>query len=256
MMKRASDLGAVQFIATNPRDFCYDRHMKVDDVPFGGAAGMLLKAEPIALALESIGIEMDREDSNVEVIVTDPTGVLFDQRIASEFSTKKRLVFFAVTTREIDHRITQRFATRAVSIGDFVLTNGELPALIMADAAVRLLPGGWAAQKAFGRIVIVTVYSAPQISRGQRSGAGSRFPMFSRAETIKRSNAGGGRSLCWPQEVYAPTCLRGPRWISTTSMCYPFELRLSTAFRRASGEHTGHGQSGQLTHEYAPNSEK
>jgi len=115
--------------------------MKVDDVPFGGAAGMLLKAEPIALALESIGIEEGQENDAFEVIITDPTGSLFDQRMAQDFAAKKRLVFLCGHYEGIDHRITRRFATRAVSIGDFVLTNGELPALIMADAVVRLLPG-------------------------------------------------------------------------------------------------------------------
>ena len=141
MMRKASDSHIVEFVSTNPRDFCYDRHLKVDDVPFGGSAGMLIKAEPVALALESIGIRENDADDDVEVIITDPTGDRFDQPMATELSRKKRLVFLCGHYEGIDHRITQRFATRPVSIGDFILTNGELPALIIADAVVRLLPG-------------------------------------------------------------------------------------------------------------------
>jgi len=141
MMRRASDSGAVEFEATNPRDFCYDKHLKVDDVPYGGAAGMLIRAEPVALALESIGILENGGDGETEVIVTDPTGNRFEQRMAREFSTKKRLVFLCGHYEGIDQRVVDRFATRSVSIGDFILTNGELPALIMADAVVRLIPG-------------------------------------------------------------------------------------------------------------------
>jgi tRNA (guanine37-N1)-methyltransferase len=141
MMKKASESGIVEFVSTNPRDFCYDRHLKVDDVPFGGSAGMLIKAEPVALALESIGIRENHRDDEIEIIVTDPTGDRFDQAMATELSSKRRLVFLCGHYEGIDHRITQRFVTRPVSVGDFVLTNGELPALIISDAIVRLLPG-------------------------------------------------------------------------------------------------------------------
>lgn len=141
MMKKASDSGIVEFVSTNPRDFCYDRHLKVDDAPFGGSAGMLIKAEPVALALESIGIQENHQDEEVEIIVTDPTGALFDQTMAAELTRRKRLVFLCGHYEGIDHRINLRFRTRPVSIGDFVLTNGELPALIISDAVVRLLPG-------------------------------------------------------------------------------------------------------------------
>jgi len=141
MMRRATDAGVVTFETTNPRDFCYDRHQKVDDVPFGGAAGMLIKAEPVALALESLGLKENQEDPDVAVIVTDPTGEQFDQGVASELSTMKRIVFLCGHYEGIDQRVIERFKARAFSIGDFILTNGELPALVMADAVVRLIPG-------------------------------------------------------------------------------------------------------------------
>ncbi len=147
IMRRAVDGGAATFGTTNPRDFCYDRHLKVDDTPFGGEPGMLIRAEPIALALESLGIEPGDGDPDTVVVMTDPTGARFDQALAHELSTKQRLVFLCGHYEGIDHRIAAAFSTRAVSIGDFVLTNGEMPALVMADAVVRLLPGVLGSEK-------------------------------------------------------------------------------------------------------------
>jgi tRNA (guanine37-N1)-methyltransferase len=141
MMRRAAEGGHAQFKTVNPRDYCYDKHQKVDDVPFGGAAGMLIKAEPVALALEAIGLSADFREPDVELIVTDPTGVRFDQQLAQELSAKRRVVFLCGHYEGFDQRVITHFAARPVSIGDFVLTNGELPALIIADALVRLLPG-------------------------------------------------------------------------------------------------------------------
>ena len=141
IMKRAAEAGAVQFETANPRDYCYDRHQKVDDAPFGGAPGMLIKAEPVAKALEALGLCEGVGDPNVEVISTDPTGVPFTQAHAQELSTKRRVAFLCGHYEGIDNRVVTRFATRSFSVGDFVVTNGALPALLMADAVVRLLPG-------------------------------------------------------------------------------------------------------------------
>ena len=141
MMRRAAEGGHAQFETVNPRDYCYDKHQKVDDVPFGGAAGMLIKAEPVALALEAINLTADFREPDVELIVTDPTGVRFDQQLAQELSAKRRVVFLCGHYEGFDQRVVTHFNARPVSIGDFVLTNGELPSLVMADAIVRLLPG-------------------------------------------------------------------------------------------------------------------
>jgi len=172
MMRRAMEGGAAQFGTVNPRDFCYDRHQKVDDVPFGGAAGMLIKAEPVALALEAIGIPEETTDPDVEVIVTDPTGVLFDQGLATEWSKKKRLVFLCGHYEGIDQRVVTRFRAKAASIGDFILTNGEIPALTMADAVVRLLPGvlgnegSLAADTHSDGLLSAPNYTRPEVWRG------------------------------------------------------------------------------------------
>jgi tRNA (guanine37-N1)-methyltransferase len=141
IMRRAAEGGHFEWACTNPRDYCYDRHQKVDDTPFGGAAGMLIRAEPVALALESIGFREGKGDAGSTIILTDPTGERFDQRLAEELGNQDRLVFLCGHYEGIDDRISQKFATRSVSIGDFVLTNGELPALVMSDAIVRRLPG-------------------------------------------------------------------------------------------------------------------
>jgi tRNA (guanine37-N1)-methyltransferase len=141
MMRRAAEAGVVTFETTNPRDYCYDKHQKVDDVPFGGAAGMLIKAEPVALALEALGIRSEAQDPETQLVVLDPTGVRFDQNVANDLATKKRLVFLCGHYEGIDQRVIDKFKARAISLGDYILTNGELPALVIADAVVRLLPG-------------------------------------------------------------------------------------------------------------------
>lgn len=141
IMRRASEAGIACFNTVNPRDFCYDRHLKVDDVPFGGAAGMLIKPEPVALALESIGLSPEMSNPETQLIVTDPTGEVFDQRLASNLSKMKRLVILCGHYEGIDQRVIEEFGARPISLGDYILTNGELPALIVADAVVRLLPG-------------------------------------------------------------------------------------------------------------------
>ena len=136
MLKRAADSGLAQFHATNPRDFTTDNHRTVDDSPYGGGPGMLMKCEPMAKALDSLNIE-----DGTAVVMTDPTGVLFNQAMARDFSERKRVVFICGHYEGIDDRIRQIYATHTVSLGDFVLTGGELPALTMADATVRLLQG-------------------------------------------------------------------------------------------------------------------
>lgn len=132
--KRAQNAGHVRFGTCNPRDFTADKHHTVDDNPFGGGPGMLMRAEPIALAIESFG-EADA------IVFTDPTGPLFKQAAARELAGKDHVVFVCGHYEGIDDRVRQKFATHTFSIGDFVLTNGELPALVMADAIVRLVPG-------------------------------------------------------------------------------------------------------------------
>lgn len=136
ILRRASEAGLVHFDAVNPRTFTVDNHRTVDDSPFGGGPGMVMKCEPIAEALDSLELE-----GNAAVVMTDPTGTPFSQEIARDFASRPRVVFLCGHYEGIDDRIRQLYATHSVSLGDFILTGGELPALVMADAAVRLLPG-------------------------------------------------------------------------------------------------------------------
>ena len=140
ILARAEEKGIVEFGAVNPRDFTYDRHGKVDDAPYGGAAGMLMAIEPVHLALDYIGAA-DRDQEGLAVVMTDPTGRLFSQADARALSHKDRVVFLCGHYEGFDDRVRELFATDVFSIGDYVLTGGELPAMVMADAIVRLLPG-------------------------------------------------------------------------------------------------------------------
>lgn len=135
ILQRAQASGAVEFHATNPRDFASDKHRTVDAKPFGGGPGMLMMPEPLDLALSGLDLE-----DEAEVVFLEPSGTLFDQRTARELAESSRIVLVCGHYEGIDQRILEKYATRILSLGDFVLTGGELPALVVADAVVRLLP--------------------------------------------------------------------------------------------------------------------
>lgn len=139
ILGRASANGLVEFGMANPRDFCHDRHLKVDDKPFGGEPGMLIRAEPVVRAVEwLVSVGSNRQPA---VVLTAPTGRTFDQAAARELAEFTHVIFLCGHYEGIDHRVEESLCTHVLSIGDYVLTNGELPALVMADALVRLLPG-------------------------------------------------------------------------------------------------------------------
>jgi tRNA (guanine37-N1)-methyltransferase len=132
---RACDSGALKIHYRNPRDYTYDRHHKVDDAPYGGQPGMLIRAEPVALAIESL-------DRTPEVVIlTDPAGIPFRQSDAVRLSEAKSIALICGHYEGVDDRIADEFCALRFSIGDYVLTGGELPAMVMADAIVRILPG-------------------------------------------------------------------------------------------------------------------
>ncbi|WP_214710596.1 MULTISPECIES: tRNA (guanosine(37)-N1)-methyltransferase TrmD [unclassified Exiguobacterium] len=131
---RARTLGHVEMAFTNFRDFSTNKHHKVDDYPYGGGAGMLLTPQPIFDAFEAIAKTRPR------VIVTTPTGRRFDQRMAEEWASEEHLIFLCGHYEGFDQRIHDELATDEVSIGDFVMTGGELAAMVMIDATVRLIP--------------------------------------------------------------------------------------------------------------------
>lgn len=133
---RAGDRGLVTFRAANPRDHAYDAHRTVDDRPYGGGPGMLMRPDVVARAIESLG-----PTPETTVLITEPTGRRFDQAMARTLSRQAHLIFLCGHYEGVDERVAKRYQAVAVSLGDFVLTGGELAALTMTDAIVRLIPG-------------------------------------------------------------------------------------------------------------------
>ena len=119
----------------NIRDFSKDKHKKVDDYPFGGASGMLMKPEPVYDAIEDV------KTANSRVIYLSPQGRTLDQKLANELSKEEHLVLLCGHYEGLDNRIIENYIDDEISIGDFVLTGGELPAMVLVDSIVRLLPG-------------------------------------------------------------------------------------------------------------------
>lgn len=136
IMQRAKNENLIQVNAINPRDFSKDKHKKVDDTPYGGGAGMLLSCQPFLDALSSV-----EKLENSETIILSPQGEVFNQVLANEFSTKSQLIIICGHYEGFDERILEKSKAREVSIGDFVMTGGELPALCVIDSVTRLLKG-------------------------------------------------------------------------------------------------------------------
>ncbi|MDO4431860.1 MAG: tRNA (guanosine(37)-N1)-methyltransferase TrmD [Aerococcaceae bacterium] len=134
LMKQAQDKGILQFVTHNFREFAVNKHGHVDDYPYGGGAGMLLRVDPIVQMLEKVNPKGD-----AKVILLDPTGVPFSQQQAQKWANESHLVFVCGHYEGFDERVRD-YVTDEVSLGDYVLTNGELPAMIMIDATVRLIP--------------------------------------------------------------------------------------------------------------------
>ncbi|HHE65705.1 MAG TPA: tRNA (guanosine(37)-N1)-methyltransferase TrmD [Bacteroidetes bacterium] len=122
------------------RDFAQDKHRTVDDTPYGGGPGMILKPEPLFRALESV-LSNEEEREKTRVIFPTPQGQLFDQEIAQELSKVEHLVFLCGHYKAVDERVIETWVTNEISIGDFIVSGGEIPALLMIDAIVRLVPG-------------------------------------------------------------------------------------------------------------------
>lgn len=135
---KACDKGLLEIQVHNFRDYSTNKHQTVDDYPYGGGAGMLLKVQPIYDCLEDIKQKSDA-NSNPRIILLDPAGKKFDQKMAEEFSGEEQLIFICGHYEGYDERI-RSLVTDEVSLGDYVLTGGELAAMVMVDATVRLLP--------------------------------------------------------------------------------------------------------------------
>ncbi|MFC5861946.1 tRNA (guanosine(37)-N1)-methyltransferase TrmD [Acidicapsa dinghuensis] len=144
IVRRAQAAGLVEISIVDLREFTHDRHRTVDDRPFGGGEGMVLKPEPLAAALASIGVlpVSDRgEGSNESVILTSPQGQRFAQPVARELAGLERVLLICGRYEGVDERINEMYCDREISIGDYVLSGGELAAAVVVDAVARLVPG-------------------------------------------------------------------------------------------------------------------
>jgi tRNA (guanine37-N1)-methyltransferase len=137
IIKRARAKGVAEINIINLRDFSTDRHRNVDDYPFGGGAGMVMMIEPVYNCITQLSAQRKYD----EVIYTSPDGIPFSQQIANGLSMKNNIIILAGHYKGIDQRIRDHLVTMEISIGDYVLTGGELPAAVITDAVVRLLPG-------------------------------------------------------------------------------------------------------------------
>lgn len=136
ILGRAQAAGFVTFGASNPRDFATDRHRTVDDTPYGGGPGMVMRVDVVAQAVRSLSPTPESR-----IILTDPRGDRFDQRHAADLAQAQHIIFICGHYEGVDERVREHLATDCFTIGDYVLTGGELPALVMSDAVVRLIPG-------------------------------------------------------------------------------------------------------------------
>ena len=146
MMKRAQEKRIVDVRIHNLRDWTTDKHHIVDDAPFGGGQGMVMKPEPIFAAVEDLKRQTLNAQSNnklqtPKIILMSPTGRRFDQQLAAQFSLEPHLIIVCGHYEGVDHRVIEHLVDMEISIGDYVLTNGAIAAVVFADAIVRLLPG-------------------------------------------------------------------------------------------------------------------
>lgn len=193
MLKRAAERGIVTFRTVNPRSFARDAHQSTDDRPYGGGPGMVMKPEPLCEAIESV---LDRD---ARLVLMTPQGARLDQAMAQTLSREKHLVVVCGHYEGIDERVCQCFRMDEVSIGDYVLTNGALPAAVLVDAVVRLVPGvvggeGATEDESFvSGLLEYPQYTRPAVFRGMavpevlRSGDHAAIDEWRRARSEERT---------------------------------------------------------------------
>lgn len=196
ILKRAVEAGILSANFINFRDFAFDKHKKVDDIPFGGGSGMVLKPEPLFLAIEHIKSESNIENSRT--LLMDPGGEKFSQKKAIELSKYEQLIFICGHYEGFDERI-RSLADESLSIGDYVLTGGELPAMVIADAVARMLPKVLGSSESpvtdsfYEGILGYPTYTRPREFRGMTvpdvlvSGDHGKIKKWRREEALKRT---------------------------------------------------------------------
>lgn len=198
IFKRAVDRGLVAVNLHNIRDYTHDRHRTVDDYPYGGGAGMVLKPEPIFEAVESVRSEIAIEGP-LPVILLTPQGRLFSQPVARELSGQANLLLVCGRYEGIDERVCEHLVTDEISIGDYVLSGGELAAMVVVEAVVRLIPGVLGSEESLlsdshvDGLLEYPQYTRPPEYRGWRvpdvllSGNHAEISRWRREEAIRRT---------------------------------------------------------------------
>ncbi|MCB0732823.1 MAG: tRNA (guanosine(37)-N1)-methyltransferase TrmD [Ignavibacteriae bacterium] len=171
IIKRAIDKDLVKVCVNNLRDYSINKHKQIDDKPFGGGPGMLLRPEPFFDCIEML----QSERSYQHIIFTTPKGKIFNQSLANKFSLAENIIIIAGHYKGIDDRVRERFATDEVSMGNFVLSGGELLALIITDSVIRLLPGAIGDSESMlhdsfmnGEIIEAPYYTRPAEYKGMK----------------------------------------------------------------------------------------
>jgi len=195
ILHKAREKGILKIDLINFRDYAQDKHKSVDDYPFGGGAGMVLRPEPIILALEA---NWDFNQPNQEIILVTPQGEIFNQEKAKELASKDNLAFICGHYEGFDERI-RHFVTREFSIGDYVLTGGEIPAMVMVDAIARLIPGVIKEMESFQEDSFYTglleypQYTRPRVFRNLKvpdvllSGNHEKIRLWRKKESLRRT---------------------------------------------------------------------
>lgn len=193
---RAIAGGYLSVDAINIRDYAFNKHQKVDDYPYGGGAGMLMQAEPVYLAYQSIE---EKIGYRPRVVYLTPQGSVFNQNMARDFAKEQDLVFLCGHYEGIDERVLEEVVTDFVSIGDYVLTGGELPAMVMMDAVSRMVPGVLSNQESgetesfAGNLLEYPQYSRPEEWHGKKvppvllSGHHANIEAWRREQSILRT---------------------------------------------------------------------
>lgn len=170
ILKRAQAKGLAEIVVHNIRDYTLDKHKKIDDYAFGFSSGMVMQIEPIDRLISHLKAQRTYD----EVIYTSPDGEMFDQKMANSMSLLNNVIILCGHYKGIDHRIREHLITREISVGDFVLTGGELAACIMTDAVVRLIPGAMSDEQSAlsdcfqDDLLAPPVYSRPAEYKGWR----------------------------------------------------------------------------------------
>jgi len=199
MMKRAQEKQLIDLRIHNLRDWTTDKHHVVDDTPFGGGQGMVMKPEPIFAAVEDLRNQSKIENRKLKIILMSPAGRRFDQQMATELSRESHLIIVCGHYEGIDHRVIEHLVDMEVSIGDYVLTNGAIAAVVLVDAVVRLLPGVLgheqsAADDSFsGGLLETPQYTRPAEFRGWKvpevllSGNHAEIAAWRKEQALKRT---------------------------------------------------------------------